>query len=397
MTSIVVGANRSRPGEAKYGLFLLFGSALYLALNLFSLRAVPFLLGGDQTYFWMRAMRMLDGQRIYQDFLQYTPPGTDLVYLLLFRLFGLRLWVTNVVVLALGLAFVWLVYSISRKILPLGYAVLASALFLVSIYGNAINSTHHWFGVLAVLAAIRVVFRGRTSMKLGLAGALLGMASFFSLYHGAAALLAMIIFLAWARIRAEDGGKSLGSYLFLLLFVYLLTLGTLNAPYIASIGIQRLWYFQVTYVHRFAIHPQLGFPLGLPNRITVRTLPSLAQYLIEYLLLPTSVIVALYLCWKRRHSLSSIEPVALVALVALLLLSEVAISVSWLRLFAVSAPAVIVLVWVVHQSPTLRKAASSALWGWILVQGGRQTLLRQRAQQVTLTLPAGPSDGVYDT
>ena len=90
--------------------------------------------------------------------------------------------------------------------------------------------------------------------------------------------------------------------------------------------------------------PQLGFPLGLPNRITVRTLPSLAQYLIEYLLLPTSVIVALYRCWKRRHSLSSIEPVALVALVALLLLSEVAISVSWLRLFAVSAPAVIVLV-----------------------------------------------------
>jgi hypothetical protein len=78
----------------------------------------------------MREMRMLDGQRIYQDFLQYTPPGTDLVYLLLFRLFGLRLWVTNVVVLALGLAFVWLVYSISRKILPVGYAVLASALFL---------------------------------------------------------------------------------------------------------------------------------------------------------------------------------------------------------------------------------------------------------------------------
>jgi hypothetical protein len=91
MTSIVVGQKGSQPGESAYGC-LLFGSALYLSLNLFSLRGVPFLLGGDQAYFWMRAMRMLGGQRIYQDFLQYTPPGTDLVHLLFFRLFGLRLW-----------------------------------------------------------------------------------------------------------------------------------------------------------------------------------------------------------------------------------------------------------------------------------------------------------------
>jgi len=334
-------------------------------------------------------MRMLNGQRIYQDFLQYTPPGTDLVYLTLFRLFGLRLWITNFVVLALGLAFVWLVYSTSRRILPHGSAVLASALFLVPVYGNAINATHHWFGVLAVLAAIRVLSAGRTPIRILLAGMLLGLASFFSLYHGAAALLAVGAFLAWSGLRTEQNWKSLGVDLLFALFAYLLTLATLSSPYIIAIGIRQLWYFQVTYVHRFAIHPQWGFPLGLPKQITIHTLPSLAQYLIVYLSLPISTVIALYLIWKNRRNLLSIEPVALITLVALLLLAEVAVSVNWLRFFAVSAPAVIVLVWVIRQSPKLRVGASMALWAWILVQGGRQTILRQRAQQAIVTLPAG--------
>ena len=332
---------------------------------------------------------MLGGERIYEDFLQYTPPGTDLVYLLFFRLFGLRLWITNFVVLALGLVFVWLVYSTARKILPLSSAVLASALFLVPIYGNAINSTHHWFGVLAVLAAVRVVFTRVTSMRFVFAGVLLSLASFFSLYHGAAALLAVVVFRAWSGPWADKDWKVLGKDLLLVLFVYLLTLATLNYPYIVSIGIRQLWYFQVTYVHRFAVHPQWGFPFGLPNRITIRTLPSLAQYLIVYLLLPSSTIIALYLCWKRRRNPSAIEPVTLLTFVAFLLLAEVAISVNWLRLFAVSAPSVIVLIWVIWQSPTLRTRASVLLWAWILVQGGRQTFLRQRSQHVIVTLPAG--------
>ena len=332
---------------------------------------------------------MLGGERIYEDFLQYTPAGTDLVYLLFFRLFGLRLWITNFVVFALGLVFAWLVYSTARKILPLSSAVLASALFLVPIYGNAINSTHHWFGILAVLAAVRIVFTRLTPMLFVFAGVLLGLASFFSLYHGAAALLAVVIFRAWSGLRVGQDWKVLSKDLLLVLLVYLLTLATLNYPYIVSIGIRQLWYFQVTYVHRFAVHPQWGFPLGLPNRVTIRTLPSLAQYLIVYLLLPSSTIVALYLCWKRRRNPSSIEPVALLTLVAFFLLAEVAISVNWLRLFAVSAPAVIVLVWVIWQFPTLRTRASVILWAWILAQGGRQTFLRQRSQHIIVTLPAG--------
>ncbi len=71
---------------------LLLGAATYLYFNLFSPFRTPILLGGDQVYFWTYAERMLDGERIYRDFFQFTPPGTDLVYLGLFKLFGPSVW-----------------------------------------------------------------------------------------------------------------------------------------------------------------------------------------------------------------------------------------------------------------------------------------------------------------
>jgi hypothetical protein len=52
------------------------GSAAFLYFNLFTLRGVPFLLDGDQVYFWTYGMRMLHGERIYQDFFTTRPPGT---------------------------------------------------------------------------------------------------------------------------------------------------------------------------------------------------------------------------------------------------------------------------------------------------------------------------------
>ena len=60
---------------------VLLGVALYLYLNLYALPVTPFLLSDDQVYFWMHGQQMLHGERIYQDFFQFTPPGTTLPYL----------------------------------------------------------------------------------------------------------------------------------------------------------------------------------------------------------------------------------------------------------------------------------------------------------------------------
>src|SRR6266568_1050505 len=109
---------------------LLFGTAAYLYVNLFVLPNIPYLLGGDQTYFWTDAQRMLFGERPYQDFFQFTPPGTDLFYFVLFKLFGPRIWVTNMVALGLGVALCWACFSISSQIMARGTALLGTLLFL---------------------------------------------------------------------------------------------------------------------------------------------------------------------------------------------------------------------------------------------------------------------------
>jgi hypothetical protein len=72
------------PRAKRFTLVMLLVIAAYLYTNLFFIPDAPILLGGDQVFFWTYAQRMLHGERIYQDFFQLTPPGTDLLYCALF-------------------------------------------------------------------------------------------------------------------------------------------------------------------------------------------------------------------------------------------------------------------------------------------------------------------------
>jgi hypothetical protein len=160
--------------------FLLLGAATYLYFNLFSPSHTPILLGGDQVYFWTYAQRMMDGERIYRDFFQFTPPGTDLLYLGLFKLFGPSVWVTNATVLALGVALCWLCFALAGEIMERQSAMLATIFFLVIVYGKLLNGTHHWFSVLAIMGALKIYMGEASAARTLGAGALLGLASFFT-------------------------------------------------------------------------------------------------------------------------------------------------------------------------------------------------------------------------
>src|SRR5215471_21478261 len=97
----------------------------FLYANLFVLPDTPILQSGDQTYFWTDAQRMLFGERPYQDFFQFTPPGTDLFFFALFEWFGPRIWVTNAVILGLGVTLCWACLTIARQIISRWSALLA--------------------------------------------------------------------------------------------------------------------------------------------------------------------------------------------------------------------------------------------------------------------------------
>jgi Dolichyl-phosphate-mannose-protein mannosyltransferase len=141
-------------GSNRFTAIVLAGSAIYLYVNVFTFGGVPFLLGGDQVYFWTYGLRMLHGERIYHDFFTMHPPGTGLFYSTLFALFGERVWVTNLAVLLLGVLLCWVCFRIACQIMEEHLALLATWLFLVLVYGKMLNGTHHWFSVLAVMGAV---------------------------------------------------------------------------------------------------------------------------------------------------------------------------------------------------------------------------------------------------
>jgi hypothetical protein len=71
-------SSRLRSGFDWFTPGILFGSPVYLYVSLFAFPNIPFLLSGDQVYFWMNAQRMLHGEHIYQDCFQFTPPTNEL-------------------------------------------------------------------------------------------------------------------------------------------------------------------------------------------------------------------------------------------------------------------------------------------------------------------------------
>ena len=83
----------------------------------------------DSLLYLAPGQRMLEGDLIYRDVFEYLTPGTALVNFFMFKLFGLRLWIPDLLALLLGLGIIWLGVVISRKMMRPGLTLLPSALF----------------------------------------------------------------------------------------------------------------------------------------------------------------------------------------------------------------------------------------------------------------------------
>jgi hypothetical protein len=366
------------------------GAALYLYLNLFVHARVPILLSGDQLYFWMDAQRILHGELPYRDFFQFTPPGTDLVYFLPFKLFGPYLWVTNLVVLVLGVAVCGICFSIATEVMELDLALAATLLFLTLIYTRLLNGTHHWFSVLAILAAVRVLLPAQSRARIFAAGSLLGLGCFFTQSHAGAGLFAVALWLVWKQFRAGEKWASRLADLSLLLLGFAVTLGSAESYLIVAVGWSRLWYFQVTYVLHYMVGDTGSGFLGMPPWIGWRHLPSRVQYFTVYLLLPVVYGLALLKCCARKSEASSPEQLAKVMLIALtgsILLGEVIFSLNWLRIYTISMPGIILLLWLLGRSG-VRRAGVRIVWAAILFIAATEIFHAQHGY-VVAELPAG--------
>jgi hypothetical protein len=375
---------------------MLLGISGYLFLNLFLLANVPILLSGDQVFFWMNGQRMLKGERPYLDFFQFTPPGADLFYFGLFKLFGTRIWPLNFAVLVLGVALCWVCFVISSKIMERQSALLSTLLFLTLVYTRLLNATHHCFSILAIMGATAVLMRESSTRRLAAAGALLGLASFFTQTHGVAALVGVTLLLGWERCCADRSWLGFWGKERVLLSGFAFALIILNAPFIVSVGPKLLWYFQVTYVSRVMVHAPETHLLGMPQYPDWRALPlsfllsEYSRHVFVYSMLPTVYLLALLRC-RKEVSLSRLRGVALLGLVGSLLLGELIFSLNWLRLYAVSMPGLILFVWVTSNTEKLRRYGTPIAWVVVVLLGLSQTWSRQHDKYIQIDLPAGRS------
>jgi hypothetical protein len=371
---------------------LALGFALYLYANLFARPGTPYLLGGDQVYFWTYAQRLLYGEQVYRDFFQFTPPGTDLLYLGIFKLLGPRIWTTNLVVLLLDATLCLLCLRMARLLMPRPQAALAACLYLVFVTGSTLDCSHHWLSALAVLGAVLVLMRQTTSARITIAGALLGLATFFTQTTGPVAAIAIAAWLMWQPFRATARwwGRLSGPLLLIasLIFTWL----ALSGYYMATLGLGQLWFFQVTYVREYMVTGWHAAAFALPAGLPVTALSNLLlRWLFAYAVLPASYAIALWKCWSlsRQARSEHVARLALLTAVGTAMFLEMAGSPNWFRIFAISLPGVILLIWLLGGLGKLCRYARHTLWIALIALAAYQTWSKHRLFSAIEQLPAG--------
>ncbi len=354
--------------------WFLLGAGVFMYFLLFTPRLASAFLRGDVTLCLLNAARMLRGQVMYKDFFQITFPGAELVYLGLFRLFGTRAWIPSAMLLVLGLSLTWISVVISRKVLQ-GLAVyLPGLLFLTLSFYKGLDASHHWYSVLAVMAAVAVTIERRTPARLAVAGMLCGLALFFTQSRGFVALLGFAVFLMWERHRNEQSWCALLKNEAYLAGIFLITVITTNAYFVWKAGLRRFFYCTVVFVLRyFPAHSPSDnlrvYLLSPPPLRVWRGLLWLLVYLLTHALVPF-VYLLFFVRYRREARLQAEHPwdrLVLLNLTGLFLFTGVASAPSYFRLCVVSLPALILCVWLLSLPGRLEKVLGTLLWAFALV------------------------------
>ncbi len=370
------------------------GAVVFLYLHLFVPLFTPIWIGGDQTVYLTNALRMWDGETIYRDFSHFLLPGTEMVYLSLFRIFGVRMWIPNAMLVILGVILTWLVVAISKRVLKGWTAFLPALLFLTMAYRNMLNGTHHWFSTAAVLGALLVVLNERTPARLFNAGILCGLATCFTTTKGIAAMIGLAAFLLIERQR-ENNNESIFRNCIRLVAGFFATVTAANLYFVMKAGPSTVWYSTVTFVLKYygadvEANSWSTYLAGWPTLPPWRHLPAFASWLLIYALLP---LVYLIFLMRNRNVNSAVDTQArnrlmMISIVGLLLVAGAAPAPNFFRLFSISPPAFIVFVWLINQV-RFKRIFLAAMWAFGLFLALTEPWPNHRGWSEVLKLPFG--------
>jgi hypothetical protein len=366
-----------------------------LYLDSFIFPCIPIYQGDTAPIYLLEARKMLDGQMIYRDFFQFTLPGTQVVYCLLFKLFGVRAWIPSATLVVLGIALASVIVAVSRQVLSGRSAYLPSLLFLAFGFVTEPDPTHRWFSIVACMGALAVLLIKRSPARLAAAGALCGLATLFTQSSGLTAVLAFTTFLLW-ECRAQKLGRSWLVKAEMYLWSSFLATTVPPVLYLISkVGLERfinctvvflMKYWSKWYWGTFAVY------MAQPPSLSVWLMPAaLLVWLFIHALLPFVYVLFLvrYFRQARAHPDQPWDRLMLVSTVGVFLFVGVMFSPAWFRLISVAPPAMIVLVWLIESSKRLSRMLTHSIWAFALIVLAAQTVIVQAGWRGFLQSPTG--------
>lgn len=372
--------------------------ASFLYLETFRLPWIPRIATGDQAIYLQDAARMFDGQTIYRNFDHFTFPGTSGLYFILFRIFGVREWIPQAMLVVLGTLTAWLSFRICRKLMTGPAVFLPGVLFVTMPFVGYLDATHHWYSALAATAALAVLVEERTAARLAWSGFFWGLATCFA-QSMVVGVVATAIFLVWEARRDEKRVAPLRRQEASLCAAYAATLFALNGYIISKVGFRR--FFEETVVFVFKYYPADRFNSW---RAYFASRPSLHEllagwsawlglpaYFLVHLLLPLIYVLFFYRYWKRPQDdgRQPWERLMLITAIGAGMLLMVASAASSERLYTVSLPGLILLVWFLDSLAAQGRIFLRVLWGVVALLAILNPLATQLKLNRQLNLPSG--------
>jgi len=375
-------------------------SCAFVYLQVFVLPCTPYVASGDQAIYLHNATRMLHGEMIYRDYDHFTLPGTDVFYAALFKCFGVRAWIPQAVLIVLGTLLVGLIIVVSQKLMSGSSAYLPSLLFIALPFSSYLDATHHWFSLVATMAALAILLEERTPERLAVAGALVGIATFFT-QSMALLIVGFAVFLLWERARTSEAWLELSKKEACLGAGFLVTITACLAYFVWTVGAARIFYYTVTFVARY--YPADWFNnwrvylSGRPQLHAWATWFDLPAFLLIHLIVPFAyaVFFVAYAVNIRKQPSSDCSRLVLINLAGLFLFLTVASAPFYSRLYAASPPALVTLVWLLKSSPKLSRLWLRLAWLTVFIMFMVRPLLMQVRWNAYLDLPTGPT-AFYD-
>jgi hypothetical protein len=345
---------------------------------------VPLLPAGDQVGFAQSGSRIVAGQLPYRDYFEIVTPGTELVYAVLVKQFGLRAWIPHIVMATLAAVAALLVTLISMRVMR-GLSVFLPALFLLGfLLPQSLDGTHHWFSTVAALTALLVLLGGTTMPRIAAAGALCGVTACFTQTKGASVLVGFVVYLIWKARRDRAPAREWLRQTLVLSGATAGVFAVANVYFVSIVGLRRWLYCIVVY-------PALYYPApALNNWRVIRDFRWHGVYPILYATVPLACIVFLVTTHRRWKDRTEPWPeLVLVALTGIFMFLAIAQSPSLKRLGSVGPPSMISLAWILSRPGIVTKLLKMALGFGALGIALALPIRTQTRWHATLNLPAG--------